>query len=75
MTTVNFGNFKSTEKMEWAVPIKHNTNKSLFVSPHRFFLKYSHQDNQWVENSVMNTSYAQAFRKSQLEKGSNLTNL
>ena len=46
------------------MPLKQDTKKTtFFISSNKFFFKEGLQDNHWVENLVMKSVYALAFKK------------
>ena len=58
------GNSKFIKKMEYVVPLKHDTKKTPFLmSSNKLFLNYGLKYYNWVRQSVMKSVDAVAFQK------------
>ena len=64
VTIGKIGNYKYMCKLEYVVPLKRDTKKTLFcISSDNFFLKYGLQYNHWVGHSVKITVDTVEFKK------------
>ena len=62
----------SLEKLEFVVPLKHDTKKTPFcMFYNRFFPEYGIQYNHWVGNSLMKPVDSVSFHKMKALRGGN----